>query len=228
MSCRDYEHQIGDYVDGTLAPAARRAVEAHLAKCATCGALASDFASIRALAQTLECHAPPARIWQQVSSAAAAPRRSFMRLPAFAWQPIAAAAMIAVLTTSLWWLGTRLAGPVVPTAGDIVLADAVRAEAEDHYVTAIARLEQVTTAERDALDPETADVLQTGIAVIDDAIEESRAALDTDPDSELAQESLFDALRRKVALLQYMFALINEMRKGDEGGAARVLSELNP
>jgi hypothetical protein len=63
--------------------------------------------------------------------------------------------------------------------------------------------------------------------VIDEAINESRAALQSEPQSETAQESLFVALRRKVALLQEMLALINEMREGDQDGAARILSEIN-
>jgi hypothetical protein len=63
--------------------------------------------------------------------------------------------------------------------------------------------------------------------VIDQAISESRAALKSEPDSAPAQESLFTALRRKVSLLQEMLALINEMRKGNQDGAARILSEIN-
>ena len=63
--------------------------------------------------------------------------------------------------------------------------------------------------------------------MIDEAITESRAALRSEPQSESAQVSLFAALRRKVALLQEMLALINEMRKGNQDGAARILSEIN-
>ena len=62
--------------------------------------------------------------------------------------------------------------------------------------------------------------------VIDDALGESRAVLQTQPSNELAQESLFEALRSKLALLQDMVALINEMRKGNQEGAARIVSEL--
>ena len=92
---------------------------------------------------------------------------------------------------------------------------------------AIARLEEVTRADRDVLDQETAGAMNAGLMVIDDAIIESRAALRSEPQSESAQESLFAALRRKVALLQEMLALINEMRKGNQEGAARILSEIN-
>jgi hypothetical protein len=69
--------------------------------------------------------------------------------------------------------------------------------------------------------------MNAGLTVIDDAIVESRAALRSEPQSESAQESLFAALRRKVALLQEMVALINEMRGGDQESAARFLSEIN-
>ena len=42
----------------------------------------------------------------------------------------------------------------------------------------------------------------------------------------MAQESLFEALRNKVSLLQDTVTLINEMRKGNPEGTARVVSGL--
>jgi predicted kinase len=45
-------------------------------------------------------------------------------------------------------------------------------------------------------------MLQKNLHVIDEAISESRAALRAEPQSPAARDSLFDALRRKVALLQ--------------------------
>jgi hypothetical protein len=41
-----------------------------------------------------------------------------------------------------------------------------------------------------------------------------------------AQESLFESFKSKIALLQETVALINEMRKGNEAGAARIVSGL--
>jgi hypothetical protein len=99
--------------------------------------------------------------------------------------------------------------------------------AEEHYTKAIASLEQITKTEGDTLDGQTAQVLQNNLAVIDNAIGQSRDALKTEPSSELAQESLFDALRSKVTLLQDTVALINEMRKGNQDGAARIVSGMN-
>ena len=48
-----------------------------------------------------------------------------------------------------------------------------------------------------------------------------------EPENDVAQESLFGALRSKIALLQDTIALINEMRKGNQEGAARIVSGLN-
>ena len=69
--------------------------------------------------------------------------------------------------------------------------------------------------------------LRKNLELIDGAIDESRAALQSQPGSRAAQESLFDAFRRKVALLQDTIALMNEMRKGDEAATARIVGGLS-
>jgi hypothetical protein len=110
------------------------------------------------------------------------------------------------------------------------IADEIRL-AEEHYQNAIRRLEQVAkvdAASGDAtIDPQTAAVLQKSLSVIDQAIAESRAALRSEPQSAPARDSLFDALKRKVALLQETVVLMNEMRKGNSAGAAQIVEGLN-
>jgi len=108
-------------------------------------------------------------------------------------------------------------------------AQAVESElrqAEAHYENAIKGLEQIANAEQGALDPRTAATLQKNLAVIDQAISESRAALRSQPASEPAQASLIENFKTKIGLLQDTVALINEMRKGNEAGAARIVSGL--
>jgi len=100
-------------------------------------------------------------------------------------------------------------------------------QAAAHYEKAIAGLEQVANASDSPLDPDVMAALHRNLGVIDKAITESRAALVAQPTSRVAQQSLFDAFRRKVALLQDTIALMNELRKGDQAGAARVASGLN-
>jgi Putative zinc-finger len=100
-------------------------------------------------------------------------------------------------------------------------------QAAAHYEKAIAGLEQVANASDSPLDPDVMASLHRNLGVIDKAIAESRTALIAQPNSRVAQQSLFDAFRRKVALLQDTIALMNELRKGDQAGAARVASGLN-
>ena len=121
----------------------------------------------------------------------------------------------------------------MPAAGATIAAgDAAQSveaelrEAEAHYENAIKGLEQIANAEQSALDPRTAATLQKNLAVIDQAISESRAAVRSQPSSEPAQQSLVENFKAKIGLLQDTVALINEMRKGNEAGAARIVSGL--
>jgi hypothetical protein len=229
MNCRDCQPLLSAYVDESVSPDERVAVERHLRSCAQCRALAEDFIAIRAAAGSLEPLVPPARVWHELSAAVAAqPRHS--QSGWFNWRPLTAAAMSVLIVAALWRVGTLLqpsgSDPTARTVAEFQPGDA-DSDPEANFTVAIAQLEEVTLADRDVLDQETAGAMNAGMTVIDDAIVESRAALRSEPQSESARESLFAALRRKIALLQEMVALINEMRKGDQEGAARILSEIN-
>jgi hypothetical protein len=221
MNCHQYAGQVDEYVDGTLTADAVPLLEAHLAGCALCRSMVADFAAIRAMARALEPHVPPAHVWQTLSAATTrrSPWRSFID-PLVAWRPAAATAMALLLGAGLWWVGDRLAIDRIPLAAvRSVPADAAvdvaGFAAEEQYTMAIARLEEAATTSGGVLDGQTAGVLDAGMMVIDDAIDESRAALETEPQSELVQGRLFQALRNKVALLQDTLVLINEARMED-------------
>ncbi len=238
------QRTINEYVDGGFAPHERADVEAHLTACAACRELARDLREIAAAARTLAPTPPPARAWSAIERAirhrpaAVVTRGPWFARPAVLW-PLAAAAVL-VLATAVG-LRTRTAappraGPMAPDAavgsggrsGD--LAQSVEAElrqAEEHYEKAIGGLEQITASEKGSLDPQTAATLEKNLSVVDQAISESRAALKTQPNSEPAQASLLDSFRTKLALLQDTVALINEMRKGNEKGAAKIASGLS-
>ena len=62
-------------------------------------------------------------------------------------------------------------------------------------------------------------MLRQNIKTINAAIEESRTALVQNPGNDPARDSLFEALRRKVVVLQATVNLMNEMRKGNQAGA---------
>jgi anti-sigma factor RsiW len=237
MNCLDYENQLGDFVDGTLDSVACESLEAHLRTCDRCRALVADFQTIRFATLAMEPAVPPPSAWAKIAARIdeeARPWWHFGRSVSGAsavWQPIAALGMALVLTASLTWLGSSLA-PAAEVSRQAAttqapLADVALDTAEKDYAAAIAGLEQITRTQREALDPGTAEVLQVNLTSIDTAIGESRAALATEPDNDLAIESLFEALKRKLALLQDAVALINEMRKGNSEGAARIVSGLN-
>ncbi len=117
--------------------------------------------------------------------------------------------------------------PVHPSNADLV--QSVESElqmAEQHYEKAIAGLEQIAKAGEGTLDPQVASALRKNLGVIDQAIKDSRVALQAQPTNELAQESLFEAFRRKVGLLQDTVTLINEMRKGNQAEAAKIIGNM--
>ena len=236
MNCQDYEIALGDYVDGTLDERSRIEFEAHLASCDRCRAVVADFGVIRQATLALEPELPAPHVWTTLSAAFEAEHGSTFRRWGFTWQTLAASVAMVTLVASLTWIGRGLA-PIKAPSGQQAAATAnqvepisVKAEfdlAEAQYTSAIAGLESITKSEQSALDMETSDVLQANLTVIDGAITESRAALQTEPNNPTAQESLFDALRSKLELLQDVVALINEMRKGNPEGAARIVSGIN-
>lgn len=230
MNCNACQLLLSAYADEEMRADERASVDEHLHGCAACRALAQDLSSIRLAAGSLETLIPPARVWHQIAAAAETQRRaSRFQAGWFSWRPVAAVAMTAVLAAGLWRVGSLLqpAGNVAPAPQIAEVIPAAESDPEVHYTLAIARLEEVTSVDQDVLDQDTAGAINAGLTVLDEAITESRAALRSEPQSESAQESLFAALRRKVALLQEMLALINEMRQGDQEGAARILSEIN-
>ena len=240
MTCSDYELLIGDAVDGTLGPAEQQDLDAHLSTCARCRALAEDFRTIRSVSHSLEPKVPPPHVWNRIVAAVENDRRRWWAVtPLFSgWRPAAVAALSVVVVGGIIWIAWPTLSPQTsaPVTESVLTEDAGEPDidletemklAQDEYASAIAGLEEIAKTSSSELDPETADVLQANLIVIDQAIGESRAALETEPASEAAQESLFDALRDKVVLLQETVALINEMRKGNQEGAARIVSEIN-
>jgi Putative zinc-finger len=240
------EDLINAYVEETLTGAERIDVERHLAACGDCRQLADDLAEIRRVAGTLEEREPPARAWlrleraiqvesQMAPDAAATPGTGGGRWKAIAMLATAAALVVATLVGLRYAAFNRGAAEKAASseqaaAGDAaVSAQAIEAElraAESHYDRAIKGLEQIASSEQGALDAKTAATLQKNLAVIDQAISESRAAVRAQPSSEPAVNSLMENFKTKLALLQDTVALINEMRKGNDAGTAKIVSGL--
>ncbi len=242
MSCDRFEGAVGDLVDGTIDDAGRAALDAHLAECGACRSLVTDLRQIRERAAHLDRLMPPNRVWTAIQAklraddAAAASAWSIV-----SWQSLAAAAVLVLVAGTTLWMVPSLtspdpAGPDATTAAadaPEVNIESVEAEmrlAEEHYENAIIGLEQIAqiaAIDDQLLDPDIAATLRKNLGVIDQAIAESRAALRDEPANQVARESLFDVMWSKVSLLQDTIALVNEMRKGNEDGAARIVEGLN-
>jgi hypothetical protein len=190
---------------------------------------------IRSASLSLEPVLPPPHVWRNISRAIDAEPKPLLGFGNYWWRVLAPVASMAVLVASLTWTAVQLTpvpsqrvARVTPSASSepiSILAEYQLAERD--LTSTIEGLERIADSDRAALDMETADVLKANLTVLDGAIGESREALQKEPENDVAQQSLFEALRNKVALLQDTIALINEMRKGNQEGAARIVSGLN-
>ncbi len=248
MHCKQYRDVIQELVDGTLGPVRRAELQTHLDQCDDCRALVADLKKIREAAASFEHPAPPDRVWMQIAGrlhqegrvtpAPAAKPRHFVWLALAATLFLAVGASIYVLYplrnqrvaqgTAELKTPAADAGRSNASAADTVqsIADDLQA-AEQRYQSAIDKLQRAADLNDGTIDKETAAVLQKNLQVINGAISESRAALQTDPQSAPARESLYEAIRQKVTLLQDTIALMNELRKGNSAGAAQIIDGAN-
>jgi len=77
MSCETFDERLADYLEGDLAPADRRRVDAHLASCVRCTALVRDLEHIRAEAGALPVLAPATDLWAGIAVRIEAPVIAF-------------------------------------------------------------------------------------------------------------------------------------------------------
>jgi anti-sigma factor RsiW len=243
MTCRDAESLLHDALDAPLPPADGAALAAHLETCAACRDLEADLALLRDATRALDRPIVPAQAWTRLSTqleregliasaSAAAPARTAWR--SYAWL-VVAASLLAAVGAALLWRVTDRATPAIPTAAapqrpapgnarDPRAVEAIEIElrlAAEHYEKAITALEGVAAEDRSLIDPAVAQVVERNLRLIDTAIADSRTVLQGQPGSLVAQASLFDAYRQKVALLQDLIAMASEVKRTGANGAGR-------
>jgi len=238
MHCNQYRDAIQELADSTLGPVRRAELQTHLDQCDACRALLADLRKIRDAAATLDHPAPPDHVWMQIAgrlrqegrvTGAAPHQRHYVLLAIAASLLLSAGVSIWVLFPRHTQGGAQQASTQVAPGGNAAQNDTVQSitddlrVAEEHYQSAISKLEQAAKNNDGAIDAQTAAVLQKNLTVIDQAISESRSALKTEPQSQPARDSLLEAFRRKVTLLQDTISLMNEMRKGNSAGAAQIV-----
>jgi hypothetical protein len=221
MNCERYSEWTSEAVDGTLDAQKQAELDAHCRGCADCRELLNDLLEIRAAAATLDRLTPSPDVWNAIAAktdssvSAALPLRrdkpTLPRGPAFSWMQLAAAAALMMVLGAAAWFGLSTRAPAggPQPAAELARATSELQLAEEHYLNAIASLEQLTVQKDTVLDPAVASEIAQSLQSIDRAINDTRAALKTDPRSFVAQTSLLEALRMKVALLQETVSLMN-------------------
>ena len=209
MTCEQISDWLSDSVEGTLDTERQVQLDAHRRTCAACRELLNDLMEIRAAAATLDRRTPSPELWRAIAA------QTGLAGPQLAgglrWGALAAAAALMIALGAGVWFAARAQRP----ANQNVSSELVRSAAselqlaEQHYENAIRALEQLTVAKDNALDPSVAAEIAQSLQSIDRAINDSRAALKSDPNSFIAQTSLLEALRMKVALLQETVSLMN-------------------
>jgi hypothetical protein len=237
VKCQDAQQALDARLNGTLKREEAEALDAHVASCGDCRALLDDALRLQAELRLIGTEGPSPRVWDRIAArleadpsfqrlaeasvAADAPRRGVD----WRWLALAAARVIVIGGSLLLMRRTlgpetpapAVAGATTPPGDTGALVTSIEGEldlAAKHYENAIAGLERVASEGETPLDPAVMATVRENLEIIDQAIDDSRQALRTDPQSQMAQESLFDAFRRKVALLQDTIALMNELRRG--------------
>ncbi len=237
-ACERYLNAIHELVDGTLGPIRRAELELHLESCDGCRALAGDLQEIARSARSLDVLEPPERVWKSVAGRLRAergvtePAGALGRHRSMAMVAIAAALLLAV-GASLFMLRAPEMPPQTATTtqapGKRVPGNAASEDPVQNVVTELTLTEKhfqnlVQASEAtNTVDPKTAAAMQKNLLVMNEAINETRKALDADPQSAPARASLYEVLKQKIQFLQDTIALMNELRQGDAAGAAEIV-----
>jgi anti-sigma factor RsiW len=237
-ACERYLNAIHELVDGTLGPLRRAELELHLESCDGCRKLAADLQEIARSARSLDVLEPPEHVWKSIAGVLRTergmtePSGALGRHRSMAMLAIAAALVLAV-GASLFMLRKPVTPPQTtataqapgePASGNAASEDPVQGVVKKLAVTETAFQDLVTASEAtNTVDPKTAAALKKNLLVMNEAINETRKALDADPQNAPARASLYEVLKQKIQFLQETIALMNELRQGDAAGAAEIV-----
>lgn len=206
MKHRDVERRLNEYVDGVLSASAAADVETHLTACESCGRAVDRMRMLRNHVQAAPRTIQPSRdLWPEIAQRLDGPRLG-RRAPARpSWHLLAAAALLLVAVTAAITVALvrdgagRGQGEVLTESPRVARAlDGIEAE----YGRAITELEEALQVARERLTPETVELIERNLGIIDEAIAEARAALIADPNSEDVWKALSRRYEDRLDLLR--------------------------
>jgi hypothetical protein len=225
--------RISEYLDGDLPDGEAQKLEAHLAECHACAEILVELKKVQALARALPERLPSRDLWPEIAAAlreggvegtdvirlhpdwsAPAARRSrrFLRLSI----PQAVAASLALMLGS-GSVGAVLSRESVPDPGQEVAVGGDPAGVQgfpdappevQRLVGEVARLEGSLALHREDLGPTAIRALEKNLEIMDQAIQESYAALRADPHSSFLEGHLARSVRTKAEYLREATLLV--------------------
>jgi len=220
--------KLSEYLDDELTSAERARVEAHLSACAECAALVGDLRAVVAAARDVADAPPAADLWPGIARRIAergrrpqvvpiesrtGPRRLTFSIP----QLVAASLAVALLSAAAVWTALRepdtgvvgspgvATAPADPSGAGALVSDGGSGgtpAAFAEYEAAVADLERLLDEIADDIDPESRRAIDRNLAIIDQAIQQTRGALEADPDDVYLNTHLASTMQRKIDVLQ--------------------------
>jgi len=212
--------RLSEYLDDELTASERQQIEAHLAQCGECRAILGELRRVVTQAATLPSSAPSSDLWPGVEARLDSPGRTLpfraraaKRISFTLPQLVAAGLALMVLSGGAVWLSqfggrTTSLPPVsaAPTSAEPAVTPV--GLTNPRYDEAVRELEDALDAGRSQLDPETVKILESNLQSIDQAIEQSRHALEADPANGFLYSHLAEARQRKLTLLRRASLLV--------------------
>ena len=200
MTHDQVQERLDTYVDGDLPPAEHTEVEVHVKRCVECQNLLARLGRLMEDAEKLPASIePPIDLWPSIARGLdqRSTGRWWFNVPRSVWA--AAAAVTIVGSAAYLWMQRN---PVlVPVVDGLVLPVRYQ-DAESHYIAAFLELDEILEVGRERLSPETVDIIDRNLRIIDAAIAESRAALASDPANQDLWSLLSGRYRDRIDLLQ--------------------------
>jgi len=219
MNREEMERRLNDYVDGLLSEEQVRAVERELDANPDLRKAEAELRSLLATARRLPKNIEPDRdLWEGIQkrlqpkwSAARPATRPIRVIQILRWAlPVAVAATVLVVSGAGLRTRTQRARPTGTPPEELYPADVLEVQlisaelqkVEADHNSTVAMLRQALDESKESLSPETVEVIDENLEIIERATEEIRAALKADPGNERLFHSLVATYNKEIDLLQ--------------------------
>jgi len=207
-SCQTVSHWLDAMVDGDLRPEEQALTEEHLRACATCRADLEGLRAVKREAASLPRElAPPHDLWHGIEG------RLDLRSKSRQWlnPAVVAAAATVVAAIALAFLLAPNRGPLPATDREVVQVSFVPVSSSSasvetfraEYQQARTDLLAVIEARRHQFDPDTLEVIERNMRIIDDAINDIELALATNPNGDNLDRQMKLAYQQQINLLRW-------------------------